>query len=84
MSARALGTVQAGDVFTVTVRHGSRDSYSRAHVPAARRNLRRLYPFDTFELVRGLIDDARTLGPDEYETDWVFRRTTRKQSAATA
>lgn len=67
--------MQKGDVFTVTIRHAGRDSYSRAHVPAARRNLRRLYPFNTFELDRGLIDQAREVGPDEYETDWVFRRT---------
>lgn len=75
MASKAMGTVAQGELFTVTVRHGGRDSYSRSCIPVARRNLARLYPFYSFELVRGEIDAARPAGPDEWDTDWIFRRT---------
>lgn len=75
MASKAMGTTQRGDLFTVTVRHHERDSYSRSVAPAARRNLRRLYPYNGFQEVRGLIDNARRLDGGMVETDWVFQRT---------
>lgn len=72
--AKAMGTMQQGDTFRVTVRHGERESYSRACIPAAKRNLKRLYPFNLFELEFSDLDNARPVEPGVYETDWIFRR----------